>query len=619
MPVFYNMMRISPILAALLAGPVLALPVFAQAPPAPKNLISNGSFESSFRRENLWDGVDNAGFLSGERGAVPVLTTSGVISDTSMPISVGVADMNNDGLPDIVTMDVLGYLRIFFNSGTKTEPKFTVGELGGIFLTRTLPTDPILGGVQGAARRARLAPRIFPTDILKSGKKDLILGNYIGEVLLVPNAGSAQSPDFKQPADVSRLAIPTMKDANKRWGNVFAPATWDWNRDGKEDLLLGEGSYSANNIHLLINQGSGARPVFDENNRHVIAFGGVIDPPNIPALEQLTPTVVDYNGDGLPDLLVAERTGKIAVYLNKGEPLKMGEAPKELPFASFISAGTSSSPMSFGGIATVSTGDLNGDGLFDLVVGKTNGRVAMALNTGTKTEPKFSAPVELKGDTGTPPFAVPSGWDVDYGLKRGNFYGYMSVVKEEDANAQPTDGKAALKAGYMPSPNKIMPQPATFTPGFPNFAVKEPNFNGTAEDVMNAAPARYFIMRQSGRFRLKMNTNYTLSFKVKGRASDGVAFIGWSGFKKLSEAKQTVGDRGSVTTQRNEAREEQFESVRFSPGPQWSEVKKDFKVTLRNRDLQDLKEATSSLLDVSFSLPPGAEVYFDDFKLIERP
>lgn len=109
-----------------------------------------------------------------------------------------------------------------------------------------------------------------------------------------------------------------------------------------------------------------------------------------------------------------------------------------------------SGPLSFGGISTIATGDFNGDGLFDLVVGKTNGRIALVLNTGTKTEPKFGAPVELKGDAGSPPMAVPSGWDVDYGLKRGNFYGYVSVVNgTEDANAQPAEGKAVLKAGYV--------------------------------------------------------------------------------------------------------------------------------------------------------------------------
>lgn len=621
------MMRFSPSLAVALLGTCAAVTAFAQpkptppppakpaaspAAPAAKNLISNGGFESSFKRENLWDGVDNAGYMAGERGAVPILTNSGVISDSAMPISVGVADMNNDGKPDIVTMDVLGYLRIFFNSGTPQEPKFTVGELGGAFLTRTNTEDPILGGVAKAAATARLAPRIYPTEIMKSGKKDIIVGNYIGEVLLLPNAGSAQTPDFKQPPDVGRLAIPTMKDSSKKWGNVFAPATWDWNKDGREDVLLGEGSYSANNIHLLLNQGSGAKPAFDETNRFELAFGD--------GLEQLTPTVVDYNGDGLPDLLVSERSGKIAVYLNKGEQPKVGEPPPELPFASFISGASGSSPLTFGGICTLSTGDLNGDGLFDLVVGKTNGRIAMVLNTGTKTEPKFGAPVELKGDAGTAAMAIPSGWDVDYGLNRGNFYAYVSVVKAaEDANAQPAEGQAALKAGYMASPNKIMPAPSVFTTAFPKFQPGNPVFTSqSASEIYQNGPARFFAMRQVGRFRLKTNVNYTLTFKVKGRVSDGIVIIGWTGTKKLSESKVTQGDRGSAQVKKNEAHQEGHEMIRFSAGPQWAEVKKDFKVSFSDKDLKDLTEATTSLLDVSFSLPQGGEVYFDDFKIVER-
>lgn len=198
-------------------------------------------------------------------------------------------------------MDVLGYLRIFFNSGTKTEPKFTTGDLGGIFLTRTFAKDPILNGVTSAASNARLAPRLYATDIAKSGKKDLIIGNYIGEIFLIPNAGTMQTPDFRQPTDLSRATIPTMKDANKRWGNVFAPATWDWDKDGKEDLLLNE---------LLLRQqhpfpekhGHGTAPRVRRKQPLVIAFGD--------GNEQLTPTVVDYNGDGQPDLLVAERSGR---------------------------------------------------------------------------------------------------------------------------------------------------------------------------------------------------------------------------------------------------------------------------------------------------------------------
>ncbi len=470
-------MRI-PKLSALAVAACLASPTLLgqQSPPGPKNLVTNGGFENSFQRQNLWQGVDSAGFLTGERGQVPVLTFKGEIADSAMPISVAVADMNADGLPDLVTMDVLGYMRIYFNSGDKGQPKFAVGDLVGLFLTRTASNDPTIGR---EAPEARLAPRIFPTDIMKSGKKDLIAGNYLGDVFLIPNSGSAQIPDFKQPQDLSRVAIPTMKDPKKRWGNVFAPCTWDWNRDGREDLLLGEGSYSANNIHLLINQGSGNRPVFDETKHSVLAFGD--------GLEQLTPTVVDYNGDGAPDLLVAERSGKIAVYLNKGEEVKPNAPAPEIPFASFI-AGSGGSPLTFGGISTVSTGDLNGDGLFDLVVGKSNGRIAIALNVGTKTEPKFGPPVELKATAGTPPFQMPSGWDFDLGMRRGNFFAYMSVVKaEEDKGAQLTQGKC-LKVGYVAPQNKIVPVPSVYTPAFPGFNLKEPKFDQTPEQILMYGP-----------------------------------------------------------------------------------------------------------------------------------
>ena len=605
-------MPIAPLLAFFVVVAALTQAAQAQAPaPAgPKNLVGNGGFETSFRRENLWDGVDNAGYLTGERGALPVLTTSGTIADTSMPVSVSVADMNGDGKMDIVTMDVLGYLRIYFNSGTPQEPAFELGDLGNIFLTRIAPKDPVLMGT--TAYFVRQGPRVHVTEMLKTGKKDLIIGNYAGEILALTNSGSNQVPDFRQPADVGRIAIPTTKEVGRKWGNVFAPATWDWNKDGREDLLLGEGSYSANNIHLLLNMGSGNKPVFDDTNRHILAFGD--------GLEQLTPCVVDYNGDGLPDLLVAERTGKIAVYINKGEQWKSGQPVPEIPFASFLTS-SSGSPISVGGIATIATGDFNGDGLFDIVVGKSNGRVALALNKGTKTEPKFDAPVEIKGTTGTAPMAMPSGWDVDFGLRRGNMLAYVSVVNETtDPAARPVEGKSALKVGYSPNHNKVLPAPNLSLPGFPDFKLNTPlNFTAPAEDLLRGAPSRMFMLRQVGRFRLKTNTNYTFSMRVKGKANEGEVIIAYNGIKELGPERVVKGDRDSAVVQRNEAKEENVESVKFAPGGNWSEVKKDFKVAFKNKDLSDLKEATTSMIQLTFTVPPGSEVYFDDVKIIEKP
>lgn len=578
------------------------------APAKPRNLIGNGGFESAFQRDNLWNGVDRSGFLSGNRGALPVLTTSGTIANTSMPLSVSVADMSNNGLLDIATMDVLGYLRIYFNTGTPKEPKFELGDLAGIFLSRVAPKDPIAAGTN--RNFLRQGGRIHATKMFGTGKVDLLIGNYAGEVLALLNSGSAQTPDFRQPTDVGRIAIPTSKDKTTMWGNVFAPTTWDWNGDGREDILLGEGSYSANNIHLLINTGGGARPAFDESNRHVIAFGD--------GLEQLTPAVVDYNGNGKPDLLVAERSGKIAVYLNKGETVRSGQPIPELPFASFINS-TKNAPLSFGGISTVATGDLNGDGLFDLVVGKSNGRVAVAFNKGTKQEPKFEAPVEIKGTPNTGAMKLPSGWDVDYGLNRGNFLATVTVVKEdEDPNLLPAEGKSALKIGYGASHNKILPAPANYLPALDNFRLEKVSIGGSSEAILANAPARYFMLRQAGRFRLKVGASYTFSMKVRGRASEGKVGIAYEGQKQLGEERVIKGERNSATVQRNIAREENEENMTFNPGPSWTEVKRDFRVSFKDRNLSDLTQTTGTALQISFTLPQGGELYIDDVSLVER-
>ena len=92
--------------------------------------------------------------------------------------------------------------------------------------------------------KAREGQRICLCDITRSGKKDLVIGNYLGEIMLIPNAGSGVKPDYRQPSNIASVIIPTMKDSLKKWGNLFAPAVWDWNRDGKDDraVIVGRSS-----------------------------------------------------------------------------------------------------------------------------------------------------------------------------------------------------------------------------------------------------------------------------------------------------------------------------------------------------------------------------------------
>ena len=56
------------------------------------------------------------------------------------------------------------------------------------------------------------------------------------------------------------------------------------------DLILGEGSYSANSIHIWLNTAANRRRNSSRNHFTRAWRGG----------EQLTPSVYDWNGDGIP-------------------------------------------------------------------------------------------------------------------------------------------------------------------------------------------------------------------------------------------------------------------------------------------------------------------------------
>ena len=93
----------------------------------------------------------------------------------------------------------------------------------------------------------------------------------------------------------------------------------------------------------------------------------------------------DWNGDGHADLVVGEIEGKL-VYL-KGTGQTTFSQPEPLSAGSGL--------IREAGDAGPCLADWNGDGLLDLIVGSGSGSIALFENTGSRTEPKLGARIEL--------------------------------------------------------------------------------------------------------------------------------------------------------------------------------------------------------------------------------
>ena len=546
------------------------------------NVLPDPGFEDpSVVEDNLWDGVDGEGYLSGFRHSARAVTENRNFDGVAMPPAVAFVDLNGDGKPDLVTADPTGYFRFYPNSGTAQVPKFTSGEIIPFFVSTTFKPRDHEWVSNGNIDPWRFCPRFALADWRHLGSLDFLIGNYFGEVLFIPNTGSAKAPVYRQPANLEAARIST-SEKNKFWANLIAPAAADWNGNGRLDLIAGEGTYSADAIHLIENTGAGDTPKFTDAKHTTIAYGD--------GREHLMPTVVDYDGDGNPDLIVADRTGEIGVYLNPGKGKET-----ELKRASTITFGGTSK---LSGLVAPYAADFNGDGLFDLIIGQPNGHIAVALNTGTKGHPSFGPLKDIKGtDRLTRNVKPPKNWTTSTYPMYGNALAYFSVVDaNDDPASKPPEGSHCLKAAYWPLPGETFSLPPEGMP----------------------AALKHFVF-SSPKLTLELNKTYQMSFKVKNAGMKQLHYSYTSHFIGVpTTVKVERGERGELKNRGDFADDWIHEGKDFDAGTEWSTVTGTITPRFKSPLLKDLTQTTGAF-EIEFQASTMANViYFDDFSLVKQ-
>jgi hypothetical protein len=153
----------------------------------------------------------------------------------------------------------------------------------------------------------------------------------------------------------------------------------DWDCDGTGDLLVGDADGRVRYFHRSAGGDLHQMPPVQYLGRPLMVRNNA------------APAVTDWNGDGLPDLVVGSFDGYPAglhLYLNSGVP----GSPLFEDSTAVLSGG---SPVTFYK-AYPQAADMDSDGLFDLVTGSADGYVYCLVNEGSPGAPLFGGPVELE-------------------------------------------------------------------------------------------------------------------------------------------------------------------------------------------------------------------------------
>jgi hypothetical protein len=256
------------------------------------------------------------------------------------------ADFDGDGDLDLLCGEFLDGFTYFENTGTRTAPKYATGRR--LTLPRGAKGFPSAWLATQEAAKLPGSPKpltmdlemITPTaiDWDKDGDLDLIVGDEDGRVAFIENTGKftpERTPQFLPPRYFQQEAD------DVKFGALATPVGFDWDADGDTDIISGNtAGYLAFFENLSgpgVERPKWAAPKLLEAGGKVIrpmaGYNGSIQGPCEAKWGYTTLSVADWDGDGLPDIVMNSILGKVVWFKNTGtrrSPKLAAEQPVEV-------------------------------------------------------------------------------------------------------------------------------------------------------------------------------------------------------------------------------------------------------------------------------------------------
>ena len=223
-----------------------------------------------------------------------------------------VADWDHDGLPDLIVNSILGKVVWYRNIGTRKGPKLAVAQPIEVEWQKKQPA--LKWGWRRPEGKALLTQwRTTPVavDWNRDGLNDLLMLNHEGYLALFPRSKRGARLQLHEPQRIFETDNPfgyvrlNSRSAGGSGRRKLCVA--DWDGDGRLDVLA-----NSPNAEFWQN-------VADREGMFKLINRGTLFERNISS-HTTSPTVVDWNGDKVPDLLVGAEDGFLYYGRNPREP-----------------------------------------------------------------------------------------------------------------------------------------------------------------------------------------------------------------------------------------------------------------------------------------------------------